>query len=102
MKDEIIEQLRQKITPILKEAGVVRSSFFGSIARGDDTIGSDVDILIEFKKENVPGLFGFVGLQQDLEDILHREVDLVTYTSLHPLLRDRILREQVSIYDERA
>lgn len=96
-----IDQIKEKIIPTLKEAGVVRSSLFGSIVRGEDTPESDVDILVEFSPDKTPGLFGFVGLQQRLEDVLSKKVDLLTFNSLNHLLKDRILKEQVPIYDER-
>ena len=99
--NQSVNQLKEIIIPILKEAGVVRSSIFGSAARGEDGPDSDVDILVEFDQERTPGFFGFIGLQQDLEDILHKKVDLLTYNSINHLLKDRILQEQVLIYDER-
>ena len=94
------EQIKSRIIPTLKEAGVVRSSLFGSVARGESNDESDIDILVEFDKEKVPGLFGFVGLQQDLEDILGRKIDLLTYNSIHPFIRDNIMKEQVVIYEK--
>lgn len=90
-----IKQIKDKILPILKQAGVKRSSLFGSYVRGDAKKGSDIDILVEVPKGT--GLFAFIGLQHKLEDTLHKKVDLVTYNSLHPLLRDKILKEQLPI-----
>lgn len=90
-----IQTLQQKVVPILKEAGVTRSSIFGSVARGDNRPDSDVDILVEVPRGT--GLFGFIRLQRKLEHALNRKVDLVTYKSIHPLMRDSILREQVPI-----
>lgn len=90
-----IDEIKIKAVPILKEAGVTRSSLFGSYARGDNTEKSDVDMLIDFPRGK--GLFAFVGLIQQLEDALGKKIDLVTYKSLHPLLKDQILTEQVQI-----
>lgn len=90
-----IEQIKKKAVPILKQAGVTRSSIFGSYVRGEQRQDSDIDMLVEVPKGT--GFFAFVRLQRKLEDILHKKVDLVTYRSLHPLLRDRILKEQIPL-----
>lgn len=75
---------------------MVRASVFGSWARGEGAAGSDVDFLVEFEEGR--SLLDLVGLQQDLTDALGVEADVVTYASLHPLLRDQVLREQVQLY----
>jgi hypothetical protein len=65
---------------------------FGSVVRGKATQKSDVDILIEFKGKK--SLFDLVHLKMNLEDALGKKVDLLTYNSLHPLLKKKILDEQ--------
>lgn len=90
-----LEQIKKMAVPILREAGVTRSSIFGSYVHGENQQDSDIDILIDFPRGK--GLFEFVGLQEKLKKALGREVDLVTYNSLHPLLKDRILNEQIQI-----
>lgn len=90
-----LNRIKNKALPILKEAGVTRSSIFGSYVRGDNKKDSDIDILVDFPRGK--GLFEFVGLQFKLEDALEKKVDLVEYESLHPLLKERILTEQVQI-----
>ena|SRR3989344_3244758 len=87
--------IKQKAVPILKEAGVTRSSLFGSYARGDNKENSDIDMLVEFPRGK--GLFAFIGLERKLEEALHNKVDLVTYKGLKPRIRNRILSEQVQI-----
>jgi uncharacterized protein len=90
-----LEEIKHKALPILKEAGVTRSSLFGSYVRGEQTDESDIDMLVDFPKGK--GLFAFVGLELALEQALHKKVDLVTFKGLKPRLRDRILRKQVPI-----
>lgn len=90
-----LEDIKKKVIPILKEAGVTRSSIFGSYVRGEARAGSDIDMLVEVPRGT--GLFGFVELQRELEHVLKKKVDLVTFKSIHPLLRDRILKEQFPI-----
>ena len=93
---ESIEQIKDKITPVLKEADVVRSSLFGSVVRGEATKTSDVDILVELPRGKT--LFDLVGLELDLKKVLGREVDVVTYRSIYPPLEKIILKEQVPIF----
>jgi uncharacterized protein len=81
--------------PILQQNGIKRAAFFGSIVRRGMTDESDIDILVEF--EGRKSLLDLAGLKLDLEDALQRRIDLLTYRSLHPMLKDRILAEQVRI-----
>lgn len=84
------------ISKMLLESGVKRAALFGSYARGDATKDSDIDLLIEFRGKN-KSLLDLAELKINLEDNLGKHVDLITYNSIHPLLRDRILSEQVII-----
>jgi len=87
--------IKNKALPILKEAGVTRSALFGSYVRGDNKEDSDIDILVDLPRGK--SLFDLIDLQMNLEKTLHKKIDVVTYNSLHPLLKDRILAEQVGI-----
>lgn len=93
-----VQNIRRKFVPILRRHGVNRAAVFGSFARGEARKSSDIDLLVNVKPM---GLFAFVGLQQDLEKSLGRKVDLTTYKALHPLLRKRILNEQIVIYEKK-
>jgi predicted nucleotidyltransferase len=86
------EEFNRQIIPLLKRFGVKRASLFGSLARGEDREDSDIDILVEF--EAGKSLLDLAGLKIELEELLGRRVDLLTFNSLHPLLKDKILKEQ--------
>ena len=90
-----IEEIKQKILPILQHYGVKRVGLFGSYVRGEMKEDSDLDILVEIEKDI--SLLDFVGLKLEIEEILGRKVDLVEYDTIKPLLRERILKEQVII-----
>ena len=90
-----LEKLKSKIIKILKKNKVKRAGIFGSYARGEQKKKSDIDILIKYPKGL--GGFAFVGIKFDLEKKIRKKVDLVTYNSLHPLLKERILKEEVRI-----
>jgi uncharacterized protein len=92
MSDQM-QAVREKIIDILRRNDVKGASFFGSTVRGELTEGSDVDILVEF--EGKKSLLDLAHLKNELEDTINRRVDVLTYKSLHPRLKDRILAEQV-------
>ena len=79
----------------LRAMGVERLSLFGSVARDEAVEGSDIDILVEFVPGARIGMFEFLDVQGTLSSLLGAEVDLATPASLHPRLRDAILREAV-------
>jgi uncharacterized protein len=89
--NEQMRSAREKALEILQKNGIKRAAFFGSIVRGEMTDESDIDILVEF--EGRKSLLDLAGLKLDLEDALERRVDLLTYRSLHPMFKDRILAE---------
>lgn len=90
-----IADIQEKVIPILREHGVRRASVFGSYVRGEQREDSDIDILVDVPRGT--GLFAFIGLQHELENVLGKKVDLGTYKSVHPYLRDAIFKEQHQI-----
>ena len=84
---------REEILRIARSHGARTVRVFGSVARGEDDVHSDVDFLVEL----APGrsLFDLGGIQYELESLLGRKVDVVTERGLKPRIRDRVLRESV-------
>ncbi|MEK7103539.1 MAG: nucleotidyltransferase family protein [Patescibacteria group bacterium] len=93
---QTLSSLKKTIPPILKKHGVIKADLFGSYARGDAKKGSDVDILVSLKKSS--SLLDLIALQQELEEVLNNKVDVVTYRSIHPLLRKSIMRDREYLY----
>ena len=92
------QSIKNKIIPVLKKQNVIRAAIFGSTVRGENTRNSDLDILVELKKEDT--LLDFVGLKLELEEKLNKKVDLLSYNGINPLLKDNILKEQQIIYEK--
>jgi len=90
-----INRIKRKILPILQNYGTRKAALFGSCVRGDMKKDSDIDVLVEIESDI--SLLGFVDLKQKIEEALGRKVDLVEYDTLKPLLREKILKEQVVI-----
>jgi len=88
-------EIKKCIVPVLKQRGVTRAGIFGSVARGEATADSDVDVLIEFEKGK--SFFDLVRLERELRVVLEKKVDLLTYGSVNHLLKKKILEEEVRI-----
>lgn len=91
-----IQSIQEQLLPVLKRHNVVRSSLFGSFVRGEAGPESDIDILVDLPKEK--SLFDFIGLKMDLEKTLNKKVDLLTFSSLSPRLKNIVEKEQVPVY----
>ena len=92
---ESIQEIKEKITPILQRYGIKKAAIFGSLAKGKAKISSDVDILVEIKGDM--SLLDFIGIKIELEEALKMRVDLVEYDTIKPIIKERILAEQVVI-----
>lgn len=90
-----LEELKRLVVPVFKRNDVVHAGIFGSAARDEMKESSDIDILVKFKGRK--SLLDLAGLEIELEGILGRKTDVLTYDSIHPLLRERILKEEVKI-----
>jgi len=88
-------RIKPKIVKIIIKSGIKKAGIFGSYARGDQKASSDIDILIEPTREM--GFFEIIRLEDELKEKLKKKIDLITYASIHKLLRDRILQEEVRI-----
>ena len=76
-----------------------RLSVFGSVARGEATAGSDLDLLLDFTDDDERSLLDLARLKVELEDALHRRVDLVEREAIvNPYRRRSILRDARQIY----
>lgn len=94
-----VEKIKQIATPIFKKHGIVKASLFGSWVRGEQKEDSDIDILVEF--EAGKSLLDLIGLEIELQEILKMKVDVLTYDSIHPRLKDHIFSEQEVFYGAR-
>lgn len=88
---EALAANRERVLQLAAACGARNVRVFGSVQKGIDREGSDVDLLVELP----PGtsLLRIVGLQLDIEDTLGVKVDLCTEGELHPALKQRILAE---------
>jgi len=90
-----LHAISRKIVPILKRYGAKKAGLFGSCVRGDSSDKSDIDILVDIDKDI--SLLDFVGLKLEIEESLGRKIDLVEYDTIKPILKKRIIKEQLII-----
>jgi uncharacterized protein len=96
-RDQVIPALRDALPGLRAEFGVDTLDLFGSVARGDDRPGSDVDVLVQFLPGSRPTLFTLAGLKLRLEDLLGREVDVGTPGGLRPDVRASVDAERLRV-----
>ena len=90
-----LDDIKHKALPILKAAGVTKSSIFGSYVRGEQREDSDIDMLVELPKGK--NLLDLVDLQQKLEEALNKKVDINTYNALYAPLRESVYKQAQQI-----
>lgn len=95
MNESKIEKIKIKVIPLFKKHGVKKASIFGSYVRGEENQKSDIDLLVDLKDSM--SLLDFIGLKQEIEEILDRKVDLVEYETIKPLLKKEIFRDNIRI-----
>jgi len=94
-QDFVLRTLKQKDSELTTRFGVKSLLLFGSVARNEATISSDVDLLVEFNRP--VGYFGLFALQDYLEKLLGCSVDIGTPDSLKPYIRERVMGELIHV-----
>lgn len=100
LRDEVVPELRQYFAT--HPQGLVAAYLFGSVARGDERTGSDVDVALVLGRQGeftLADLDRCADIQADLADRLHREVDLVPLDAASPDLQFRVLRDRILLHE---
>jgi uncharacterized protein len=92
---QLLQQKRRQVLEITEGHGALNVRLFGSVARGESTATSDLDLLIEMAPERT--LLDVIAIKQDLEELLGCKVDVVTEAAISPYLRDKVLHEAVRL-----
>lgn len=90
-----IEIIKKKVIPVLKRHGATKAGLFGSLVHGQMRKRSDIDVLVDLPRNL--SLIDVVGIQQEIEEVVGRKVDLVQYDAIKPLLKKYILSEEIRI-----
>lgn len=93
-----LEEISEKARPVFEKYGVKRARIFGSYARGEARLDSDIDLLLDFEK---PLGFEFYTVHEELAEKLGREVDVVTEGNMNKFLRPYIMPDVRPLYEKR-
>ena len=88
---ELIGEQKEQILTAAAKHGAYNVRVFGSVAQGTADESSDIDFLVELQEGR--SLFDLGGLLMDLQNLLHRDVDVLTEKGLHWYIRDKVLKE---------
>ena len=94
-RSEIAEVLKEFKEKNSKEYGILLIGIFGSAARDEAKETSDIDVVVKMERQD---LFKMIGIKQDLEEILHVPVDVISYREkMNPFLKKRIDKEAIYV-----
>lgn len=93
------QMMNEKIAAYFKTQPVLKAWIFGSFARGEEKPWSDVDILVQYDRQQPIGLLKIAGMKVDLENLLGNEVDLVEEGTLRPWAVESVNRDKRLIYE---
>ena len=93
-----LEPYIDRLRKVCDENSVQMLGVFGSVARDEDSIDSDIDLLIKLGKPI--GFVEFIDLEDAFQEVLGRPVDLATEASLHPLIKTNVLHDLKVIYEK--
>ena len=93
--DELLSAHRDEIYGVASQHGATSLRLFGSAARGESRSDSDIDLLVTLAEGR--SLLDLIGIEQDLEDLLGRRVDVVTEAAISPYIRDQVIGQAVDL-----
>lgn len=91
---------KESLAQFCKRHHICKLSVFGSVLRDDFRPDSDVDFLVEFEPDHIPGLIRLAGMELELSELIHRKADLRTLRDLSRYFRDEVLQSAIVQYDQ--
>ncbi|MDF2430561.1 MAG: uncharacterized protein JWP44_192 [Mucilaginibacter sp.] len=88
-------EYQQLILPVLNRYSIKRAAIFGSAAKGNMTVNSDVDLLIEADKGFT--IFKMLKLEEEISKLIKRKVDVVEFSALKPSIKNEVLLSAIQI-----
>jgi predicted nucleotidyltransferase len=90
-----LEKYKLLILPVLKRYFIKRAAIFGSIAKGNHTTNSDIDLLIEGNSDFT--MFQMLMLEEEVSKLIDRKVDIVEYNAIKPSIKKEVLQSAIAI-----
>ncbi len=98
-----VQNMIPKIQGFFGSQPIKKAWLFGSCSRGEETSNSDVDILVEYDRQNTRiSLMRMAGIMLGLEDLLHRKVDMVEANCLLPFAQESANHDKFLIYERKG
>ena len=102
-----LDEIKKRILPVIEKYDIPAMYLFGSYARGEATEESDLDFLVDTTGTNLTSLLALGELYCDLEEVFHKDIDLITVRSVMQnvltesdrCFRDAVIRERVKLND---
>lgn len=102
MLSKNVQEMIPKIQQYLASQPVKKAWLFGSCSRGEETEGSDVDLLVRYERDDKFSLMTIANIMVSLEDIVKKPVDLVEEGRLLPFAQKSAERDKVLIYERKS
>ena len=96
IKEEVLRKLSENLAEIQERFGIETLGIFGSVSRGEDTETSDVDVLYRFRKGR-GRMHDLVGLYEFLKELFGREVDVISFDYISPLIEAKVRADSIVI-----
>jgi hypothetical protein len=100
MSNEKIKQFSESATPVFEKYSIQYAGLFGSYARGEEKMESDVDILVKKGSKSL-SLLDFVRMRDELSKILNKKVDIVSDSAVVPYFKEYIYKDLQLLYGKR-
>lgn len=98
-----VQNMIPKIQDFFVGQPITKAWLFGSCSRGEETTDSDIDILVEYdRRQNRISLMKIAGIMLNLEDLLHRKVDIVEANRLLPFAQETANQDKFLIYERKS
>ena len=89
----------EKLQSFCRKNHIIKLSLFGSALRDELTPESDIDLLVEFEEDHIPGLITLAGMEIELTEIIGRKVDMRTPLDLSRFFRDEVVSQAKVQYE---
>jgi predicted nucleotidyltransferase len=96
-REEVIATLKAH-QPELMAIGILHAGLFGSVARGEQTPESDIDILVELDRDKVRGVFAYTGIKRQVGELFETDVDVISKSALRPELHEPVNQDLISAF----
>lgn len=96
-REQVLERLRDREAE-LRQRGVLHAALFGSLARDEQRVDSDIDILVDLDPKTVVTMIDYAGLKEFIGDLFDGKVDVVSREGLKPLVRPRAIANSIRAF----